>query len=263
LLGLALATLPLILLMVYLVRNEYWKTVFWQRAAMLLGLGALLLVGVVASAKVGGGTDLHNLDMFLVGLVLVAAIAWEGGLAVRFQELLRDSATVRWLLAGLVLIPAFLPMVAGKPLDLPTQERTHFVLQRIQDKVMCARQYGEVLFMDQRQLLTFGLMGDLPLVVDYEKKYVMNQALSGDAAYFDNFKEDLANGRFSLIVGEREALFYKEADLESIGDSLIEENNAWVAWVTTPLLDYYESAGAFKDVSVELFMPIERKFDCP
>jgi hypothetical protein len=263
LLGLALATLPLILLMVYLVRNEYWKTVFWQRAAMLLGLGALLLVGVVASAKVGGGTDLHNLDMFLVGLVLVAAIAWEGGLAVRFQELLRDSATVRWLLAGLVLIPAFLPMVAGKPLDLPTQERTHFVLQRIQDKVMCARQYGEVLFMDQRQLLTFGLMGDLPLVVDYEKKYVMNQALSGDAAYFDNFKEDLANGRFSLIVGEREALFYKEADLESIGDSLIEENNAWVAWVTTPLLDYYESAGAFKDVSVELFMPIERNFDCP
>jgi hypothetical protein len=136
------------------------------------------------------------------------------------------------------------------------------VLQRIQDKVMCARQFGEVLFMDQRQLLTFGLMGDLPLVVDYEKKFVMNQALSENAAYFEKLREDLADGRFSLIVGEREALFYKEPDLESMGDSLIEENNAWVTWVTIPLLHYYESVGEFKDVAVELFMPIERDFDC-
>ena len=263
LLGLVLATLPLILLMVYLIRNGYWKTVVWQRAAMLLGLGALLAVGVVASAKVGGGIDLHNMDMFLVGLVLVAAVAWEGGLASRFQKLLSNSAAVRWLLAGMVFIPAFLPMIAGMPLELPSQERTQFVLQRIQDKVMCARQYSEVLFMDQRQLLTFGLMGDLPLVVDYEKKYVMNQALSEDAAYFENFREDLASGRFSLIVTEREALRFKEADLESLGDSLIEENNAWVTWVTTPLLHYYESVGEFKDAGVELFMPIERDFDCP
>jgi len=66
-----------------------------------------------------------------------------------------------------------------------------------------------------------------------------------------------------LIITERGALRYKETDLESLGDSLIEENNAWVAWVTTLLLQYYESVGEFKDVAVELFMPIERNFDCP
>ena len=263
LLGLAFATLPLILLMVYLIRRGYWKTVFWQQAAMVLGLGALLIVGVVASAKVGGGTDLHNMDMFLVGLVLVAAVAWEGGLAARLYSLIGEAKIVRWLLAGVILIPAFLPMIEGKPLELPAPERTQFVLERIQNKVMCARQYGEVLFMDQRQLLTFGLMGDLPLVVDYEKKYVMDQALSGNVDYFENFHADLAQGRFALIVTEREALQFKEADLESIGDGLIEENNAWVTWVTTPLLDHYESVGEFKDVAVELFMPIERDFDCP
>src|SRR3990172_747046 len=263
LLGVALATLPLILLAVYLVRNGPWKTAFWQRAAMLAGLGALLVVGMVASAKVGGGTDLHNMDMFLVGLVLVAAVAWEGGLAARFNKLVSDSGRVRWLLAGMIFIPAFLPMIEGKPLELPFQERTQFVLQRIQDKVVCARQHGEVLFMDQRQLITFGLMGDLPLVVDYEKKYVMDQALSGEAAYFDRFREDLAESRFALIITERGALRYKETDLESLGDSLIEENNAWVAWVTTLLLQSYESVGEFKDVAVELFMPIERNFDCP
>lgn len=263
LLGLALATLPLILLLVYLARKQYWKTVLWQQVATLLGLGALLVVGVIASAKVGGGTDLHNIDMFLVGLVLLAALAWESGLAPRLDKLLKNSAPVRWLLTGMVLIPAFLPMVEGRPLELPAGERTLFVLQRIQDKVACARQYGEVLFMDQRQLLTFGLMDDLPLVVDYEKKYVMDQALSVDAEYFKLFHADLAAGRFALIVSEREAILYKEAEIESIGDSLIEENNAWVTWVTTPLLQHYESVGEFKDVAVELFMPIERTFDCP
>jgi hypothetical protein len=106
-------------------------------------------------------------------------------------------------------------------------------------------------------------MGDLPLVVEYEKKYVMNQALSEDEEYFEKFREDLASGRYSLIVSEREAIRYKEADLASLGDSLIEENNAWVSWVTIPLLRYYESVGEFKDVAVELFMAIERDFDCP
>ena len=41
---------------------------------------------------------------------------------------------------------------------------------------------GEVLFMDQRQLLTFGYITDVPLVPDYEKKVMMNEALSGNVS---------------------------------------------------------------------------------
>ncbi|MEX1248232.1 MAG: hypothetical protein WEA61_07080 [Anaerolineales bacterium] len=263
LLGLALATLPLIVLLIYLAKEKLWKTVQWQRIVTVLGLGSLLVVGVIASVKVGGGTDLHNMDMFLVGLVLVAAMAWEGGLAPNLSRLQKSAVTVRWLLAIIVIIPAFMPMVAGKPLERPSQERTEFVLGRIQDYVACARQYGEVLFMDQRQLITFGLVGDVPLVVDYEKKYVMDQALAGNELFFEEVRSDLASGRFSLIVSEREAILYKEPDIESVGDSLNEENNAWVTWVTTPLLAYYESVADYKDAAIELFMPIERSFDCP
>lgn len=262
LLGLAIAVFPLIALLVNLIRKGVWKTVFWQRLATVLGLGALLVVGVIASAKVGGGTDLHNMDMFLVGVVLVAGLAWTGGFADRFSRLIAKDATVRWLLAGMILVPTLLPLGSGKPLELPSQERTEFVLTRIQDVVACARQHGEVLFMDQRQLITFGQMGDLPLVVDYEKKYVMDQALAENEDYFVQFREDLAAGRFSLIVSEREAILYKETDVESIGDSLIEENNAWVTWVTTPLLRYYESIADYKDAAIELFMPIGRSYDC-
>jgi hypothetical protein len=117
--------------------------------------------------------------------------------------------------------------------------------------------------MDQRQLITFGYVGDVPLVLDYEKKYVMDKALMGDEAYFARFQEDLASARFSLIVSEREAILFKEPDVDSIGDSLNEENNAWVTWVTIPLLKYYESIADFKDTAVELFMPINRNYECP
>jgi len=263
LLGLALAALPLILLLWYLARHGFWKTVLWQRIALLLGCGSFLVVGVIASVKVGGGADLHNLDMFLVSLVLLAGVAWEAGFYKHLTKFLRENSPVRWLLAAMILVPAFTPMASGEPLVLPTPDRTQFVLGRIHDKVACARHYGEVLFMDQRQLITFGQMDDLPLVVDYEKKFVMDQALAGNEAYFAQFRADLAAGRFALIVSEREGTLYKDLDQESVGDSLVEENNAWVRWVSTPLLQYYESVGNFKDAAVELFLPIERNFDCP
>jgi hypothetical protein len=170
---------------------------------------------------------------------------------------------VRALLAGMLLVPALFPLLAGKPLSLPDAERTRFVLQRVQDKVACAAQYGPVLFMDQRQLLTFGFVQEVPLVAEYEKKFVMDQALAGNAEYFEQFHADLAAGRFALIVSEREGTTYQELDQESVGDSLVEENNAWTRWVSIPLLTYYESVGNYKDAALELFMPLERSFDCP
>jgi hypothetical protein len=263
LLGLILATGALIWLFIYLVRKGYWKTVAWQRVITSLGLLAFLVIGVIASAKIGGGADLHNLDMFLVALVLVAGIAWESGLHKNLAKLLNNSSTVRFLLSAMVLIPALMPMINGRPQVLADRERTEFVLQRIQSFVACARQHGEVLFMDQRQLITFGYMEDLPLVVDYEKKFVMDQALAGNEEYFEQFHADLGSGRFSLIVTEREAIMYKAPDQESIGDGFLEENNAWVEWVTVPLLQNYESVGEYKDAAVELFMPTERDFACP
>lgn len=262
-LGLALATGPLIWLLIYLTRRGIWKTLPWQRVLTVLGLIAFLVVGVIASAKAGGGADLHNLDMFLVALVLITGLAWESGLYKNLSRLLKESNKTRGLLTALVLIPALMPMIVGRPQALPQETRTEFVLHRIQSFVSCARQQGEVLFMDQRQLITFGYIGDLPLVVDYEKKFVMDQALAENEAYFEQFNADLAAGRFSLIVTEREAIMFKTADEESIGDGFLEENNAWVKWVTIPLLQSYESVGEYKDAAVELFMPIERDFACP
>jgi hypothetical protein len=257
LLGLLLAALPLILLLGWLARRGVWRLSPWKTAALLLPLTAFLAVGLAASVKVGGGLDLHNLDMFLVGMVFAAALAWEAGAGRELPGIVLRRPAARRLLLLAVFIPAFVPMVDARPLALPEQDKTDTALAAVQAYVSCAAQFGEVLFMDQRQLLTFGQVQNVPLVQVYEKKVVMDQALSADNDYFQQFYADLEAGRFSLIVTERQAVIYKES-----GDSLAEENNAWVAWVTEPLLTYYESVADYRSVRVELFMPIGRAYAC-
>ena len=85
--------------------------------AVILPLLAFLIVGLVVSAKIGGGGDLHNLDMFLIGLVFAAGVAWkawgQGGTARRDQ-------LPSWLNAAillLVVLPANSHLQALRPIS--------------------------------------------------------------------------------------------------------------------------------------------------
>ena len=76
----------------------------------------------------------------------------------------------------------------AEPLKLPPNENVELTLEYIQEESNLAVSQGqEILFMDQRQLLTFGFVENVPLVADYEKKLVMDKAMSGDIEYFNKF----------------------------------------------------------------------------
>ena len=74
---------------------------------------------------------------------------------------------------------------------------------------------------DQRQLPTFNFVNRILFVPDYEKKYMMDQAMGGNAAYFQNYYRDLANKRFRLIVIE-------VLRLRRTSGAFSDENNDWV-----------------------------------
>jgi len=262
LIALVLAVLPLLLLLIGLIKKDIWKNSHWSHFTNVLALLGVLAVGIIASTKVGGGADLHNLDMFLIMLVFLTSMAWEASSTKKIKDLLRNSQYFRAILLLIVFIPAFTPALTGRPPEKMNAAEAQIELERVQERVACAAQYGQVLFMDQRQLLTFGHMGNIELVSEYEKKFVMNQALSNNAAYFRDFESDLAKGKYAMIVTERQALRYKLLDEDHLGDSLVEENNAWVEWVTVPLLEYYESISNRRGTGIEIFVPIERDFDC-
>jgi len=279
LLGLLIAVVPTLILLLWLAFTRKWKLNIWQSLALTGPLLAFLAVGLIASTKIGGGGDLHNMDMFLIGMAFTAFIAWMNG---GKEALLEGAALPTWLkvvFAISLIIPALGPLRQMRPIQLDENRNTLMVLtdapdekslgllptdavvdrslEKIQDSVAVAKENGDVLFLDQRQLLTFGYVTDVPLVAEYEKKVLMNEALSSNIEYFLPFYKDLINQRFSLIVSERLFTPLKDSSFE-----FGEENNAWVKWVANPILCYYEEDRTMKEVGVQLLIPRTIPLDC-
>jgi hypothetical protein len=275
LLALIYAVAPLLIILIYLILTRQWRLNIWQKYALGLPLLAFLIVGLIVSVKIGGGGDLHNMDMFIIGLMFAAAIAWRNfawgwvertdtspllmRLAILFMIITpayipylqlmpnnMDKADLNWM-SLLADIPATRPM----PDTMPSDKDVTDALSVIRNEVANASQQGgEVLFMDQRQLLTFGYVTDVALIPEYDKKLLMDKALSGDTQYFEGFYKDLATQRFALIITNplHERI---QTDL----DDFNEENNAWVTWVSTPVLCYYEPLVTMRKVTIQLLIP--------
>lgn len=280
LLGLFLAVFPLVALLVYLYKTRRWDLNVWQKLAILLPLLAFLVVGLIVSTKIGGGGDLHNLDMFLIGLLFAGAIAWRNGGYEWIRQTDGSPIWIRVTLLLLLILPAYQPLRYMTPLAisedlqwvktladippedpvpdiLPSEAYTLETLESIRREVESASSRGEVLFMDQRQLLTFGYVEGVALVPEYDKKVLINQAMSDDARYFGRYYEDLAEQRFSLIITNP---LYEVIQTEA--DMFGEENNAWVKWVTIPLLCYYEPVLTFRDAEIQLLAPRRDILNC-
>lgn len=258
LLALALVTVPLIIFLIYLIRTQRWDINWFQGGVILVTLSLFLGVGLVVSVKIGGGSNLHNVDMFLIGLVFVAALAWAGGGYRVLSHLEGEPLWVQMALILMIVAFAYEPLRRVTPLSLPPTEIINEAMSTIQKEVSQAKEAGEILFMDQRQLLTFGNVQDVPLVTDYEKKYLMDKAMSGKETLFEEFYRDLANSRFSMIISEPLKTRY-QTDLGKFG----EENNVWVEWVSEPVLCYYKPIATFPEVRVQLLVPRKKTLNCP
>jgi len=255
--GLLLATVPIILLLIYLIKNRTWKLNLWQQLGAGLILIVFLGIGIVVSVKIGGGGNLHNLDMFLVSLAFAAALAWKNGGKEFLARLEEKPMGVKTLVFALVLIPAFTPMVGATPQELPLDKHVQYSLGLIELETEHAiSEGGEVLFIDQRQLLTFGNI-QAPLVPEYEKKLLMDRALANDSAYFAEFYEDLANHRFSLIITDVQRIRYTDGE-----EDWAAENDAWVRWVTEPIFCYYDDKYSQDDTNIYVFVPREDVEEC-
>ena len=246
--GLLWAALPLIIVLVVLLLTGAWKANWMQLLAMLVIAGAYLATGLIASVKIGGGSNLHNLDNFLVTLVMIAAGAL---IYLRKADFDISGKPILVVLTGLALIaPVTFTLQGGARLALPDAATTNKALQTVESTITDYKDKGEILFMDQRQLLSFGMVKDVPFVSDYEKKYLMDQALAGNGKYFQGFYNDLKAGRFALIVNEPSNYIIRGSE-----DSFGEENDAYVKWVTVPLMCTYEPIYTSPEVGVQLLVP--------
>jgi chromate transport protein ChrA len=254
LLGLLIAIGPLLVFLIWLIASKRWSPTWLQGLAYIGACLAFLAIGLTASVKIGGGNNLHNLDMLLVTLALIS------GLMLRDHVNLSSKTwpvLAQALLVIIVLIPAWQIVKQGSPLELPPRETVDEALNLLNTKLNKAQRSGEILFIDQRQLLTFNYVRGIILVSDYEKKFMMDQAMAGNASYFNGFYQDLASGRFSMIVTE--PLY---TNVQDPSYSFQEENNAWVKWIAGPLLCYYAPVETLPEVRVQLLVPRSNPGDC-
>lgn len=248
--ALLLASAPLVISL-WSGRREWTKRVglpadiVFGAALAILGAG-----GLVVSLKIGGGSNLHNLDAFLILLLLAGFSLLVGrphGPAGNpdFSALppLRE-------LALLVAVPILFAVSVATPWARRDQAAAVASLDQLREAVQAASRRGErILFISQRHALTFGLIPDVPLEPDFETVFLMEMAMSNNRPYLDHFSEMLEEHAYNLIVAGRLGTFLQGSDYE-----FGEENDAWVARIATPILENYRLEKCF-DLAACLYIP--------
>ncbi len=154
-------------------------------------------------------------------------------------------------IAAALVIPMYFTLTTGGQLPKWDYPAAQAALQTINSETQQAvNRGGEVLFISQRHLLTFKDVQNVPLVPEYELVFLMEMAMSDNAAYMDAFHTDISNQRFAMIVSEPLVIQY-QGRTHGFG----EENDAWVARVSEPVLCYYEPAIKLDSVGVILYTP--------
>jgi len=258
-------SLPLIGLMVLRLIN-HWRQYHIIRLVGLAGILFVLFIGgVVVSVKIGGGSNLHNLDAYLILLLVIASYIYFGcfipdDVVTQEEHLEEDSPsnqnkltyTVEAVLIALALVfPLYFTLSTGGAIPHRDFQAAQDALQTINtDAQQVVKQGGEVLFISQRHLLTFDYIHDVPLVPEAELVFLMEMAMSDNSSYLDAFHNDLRNQRFAMIVSEPLTTQY-QGKSHSFG----EENDAWVERVSEPILCYYEPTTQVEAAGVILYIP--------
>lgn len=254
LLGIALVSAPLIFALAQTLRGKFSSLHPLRWAALIAMLAVLFLGGMVVSVKIGGGADLHNMDAFLVMLAL-AVTAFIGGRVAGEREANPVWGAIPvWVVVAAAIVPLgfALPQVGFfQSYDSNLVEADMLRLQTSTKNIS-----GEILFVTERQLLIFDDMENIPLVPEYEQMELMEMAMSGNREYLENFYADLQSHRFAILIAEEQKF-----TLQKQG-AFLEENNAWVRFVGTPILCAYKPVATLSSTNIQIFIPRETNPEC-
>ncbi|MES0361146.1 MAG: hypothetical protein ABUK20_09545 [Anaerolineales bacterium] len=230
-----------------------------------LGIGAILLVlfitGLIVSTKIGGGNNIHNLDAYLFILLVVGSYIYFDKISTDYA--ISEKDTHHTITKSIIVLGIFIPIMfalqQGKPVSFPISANTEKALKIVQEFASQATSRdGKVLFIAERQLLTFNIIEGVPLVPDYERMTLMEMAMGGNEAYLNEFSQRIANQEFALIISEPLKINYKGKS-KQFG----EENDVYVHWVSEPVLCYYEPVKRISKFPIQLLMPRAEPDDCP
>jgi hypothetical protein len=254
--GIILVAAPLLIAIAQMTRENFSRLHPLRWISLFAMLAVLFFGGLTVSVKIGGGGDLHNMDAFLVLLALIAASFFAGQVAGE------ENQPPVWepVHGSVVLAAVLVPMIFALPQIGFLPRYDHIAVekdvQKLQQAVSDVAPGGEILFVTERQLLTFGILQNTPLVPEYEQIELMEMAMSGNREYLERYYADLADHRFAIIVAEKQKFTQQKKS------AFIEENNAWVRYVGAPLLCAYKPVESLSSTNVQIFVPRPAQPSC-
>ena len=259
-----LATALVVALPGLILIGMWWKKQgkdwnFWRKLGIIAILPVFFGGGIVVSVKIGGGAGIHNLDAFWFLLLLLGSFLY-------FKRTPADKAAAvegfrvpSFLTAFLVAIPVLMQLTNVNAQPLPDQQRVDYVIGNMRAYIYPVVEKGKpVLFIDNKQLITFGYFPPVRMAPEYETVFMLEMAMSGNEKFFEKFRQDLKDNRFGAIVT------YPQPDrLQGPGQSFFEENNVQIKYIGQTLICYYQVVRSWSDVSVAIFLPRPQPQDCP
>ncbi len=223
----------------------------WRLAGLGSILTALLAGGLVVSVKIGGGNNLHNLDAFLLLLLLTGSYLFFDRFTPDRSQNMRVFNLPDLVWAFMLVLPFIQAVTTPVKLTWPDTKAGMQVVQQLQGLIDEYKdQPGQILMLDNRQLLAFHYLKGVTMDPQYEMDFLMEMAMSKNETYFKSFYQDMASHRFSLIITE--TLYpITQDDTHPFKD----ENNAWVAYVATTILNDYVPVAKFPEANIEVLAP--------
>ncbi len=251
--GILLVSAPVFAALYQIVRGKMTNLHPLRWLALLAMLAVLFVGGAIVSTKIGGGGDLHNMDAYLVMLSVVVTAFWANQVSAE-SDAKPMWGEVRWGVAAVVLL---IPLgFAIRNIGFyPSFDKTvaENDIQLLQETLQNG---GEILFITERQLLTFDYVNGMTLVPEYEQSELMEMAMSRNRAYLETFYGDLQARRFALIVAEDQKFTQQKQG------AFVEENVAWVRFVGAPLLCNYKPVVTLTSNNIQVFEPRPKQVDC-
>jgi hypothetical protein len=235
-----------------------------RQALFGLGLDGLFVVGIFVSMKIGGGADLHNMDVFSVPLLIIFAYLFTNShtpesVSLSAFPLANPLAHpfLRALPLLLVIIPAWFGMRVSAGMlqyDPAAAQATLTELQRRVDKTP-----GEILFISQRHLVSMHMLKGVTLVPQYEREDLMELAMSRNTAALNaGLYADLQAHRFAMIIVDPLRINYLGSNY-----AMGEENNVWTRYIIKPILCNYKQDAVFPTDRIAIYVPQVGEQKCP
>lgn len=246
--GILLVSLPLIVILFWTLHGHLTNLKPLRWLGLLAMLSALFFGGLIVSSKIGGGGDLHNMDAYMVmlalitGFFLVQRVETESAASPQFE-------IVSWpLIALMLVVPVAFSLSRVVPYFQYDNVQATQDLSTLRQTVQSYSKSGEVLFIYERHLLTFGMIPNVPIVQDYEVIPLMEMAISDNQAYLNRFYHDLQSHRFVAIVATKQ-------NLDSHSGDFAEESALWNKLVAYHLLCEYQPVLTLQSSNIQVFVP--------